>query len=203
MKFSLAATLLTAPMVLGFSNVAPASGKVSQTRLYAGVERNPNFAKLAGGYLFPEIGRRRTKYIEENPEMADKIISLGIGDTTQPIPPHILEGLVSGASKLGTKEGYSGYGAENGQLKLREKIATNLYNDLITPDEVFVSDGAKCDIMRLQQMFGSRVVSAVQDPSYPVYVGTLNTLGESLRRPFLSCQPRLQLLSFYTRQTPL
>ena len=140
--------------------------------MYSGVERNPNFGKLAGGYLFPEIGRRRSKYIEENPEMASRIISLGIGDTTQPIPPHILDGLVKGASQLGTKEGYTGYGAENGQARLREKIAKVLYNDLITADEVFVSDGAKCDIMRLQQMFGARVVSAVQDPSYPVYVGT-------------------------------
>jgi LL-diaminopimelate aminotransferase len=120
--------------------------------------------------LFPEIGRRRNKFIEENPALADKIISLGIGDTTQPIPKHILSGLVEGASKLGTKKGYSGYGAEQGQQLLREKIASKLYNNLIKPDEVFVSDGAKCDIMRLQQMFGSQVVSAVQDPSYPVYV---------------------------------
>jgi LL-diaminopimelate aminotransferase len=172
MKFSVAATaLLGLPLAFGFTPaLAPASTRV-ETRLYAGVERNPNFAKLAGGYLFPEIGRRRNKYIEENPEMKDRIISLGIGDTTQPIPPHILSGLVEGASKLGTKEGYSGYGAENGQLALRQKIATNLYNDLITPDEVFVSDGAKCDIMRLQQMFGAKVTTAVQDPSYPVYVG--------------------------------
>lgn len=186
MKFSAAAALLTVPLALGFSTIAPSSRP--ETKLYAGVDRNPNFAKLAGGYLFPEIGRRRTKYIEENPEMADKIISLGIGDTTQPIPKHILNGLVTGASKLGTKEGYSGYGAENGQAALREKIATNLYNDLISPDEVFVSDGAKCDIMRLQQMFGAKVVSAVQDPSYPVYVGKSSAFTSKLRKPLeLSC----------------
>jgi len=143
------------------------------------VERNPNFAKLAGGYLFPEIGRRRNKYLEENPEMADRIISLGIGDTTQPIPSHILGGLVNGASKLGIKETYSGYGAEQGMGALREKIANNLYNGLIKPDEVFVSDGAKCDIMRLQQMFGSGVTSAVQDPSYPVYVDTSVMMGQT------------------------
>jgi hypothetical protein len=65
-----------------------------------GVARNPNFAKLAGGYLFPEIGRRRLAYLAQHPEMADRIISLGIGDTTQPIPSHILGGLVNGASKL-------------------------------------------------------------------------------------------------------
>jgi len=145
----------------------------------SGVTRNPNFAKLVGGYLFPEIGRRRTAYLEKNPEMADRIISLGIGDTTMPIPPHILSGLQSGSSKLGTKEGYTGYGAEQGQGALREKIASVLYNGLIEPSEVFVSDGAKCDIMRVQQMFGPNVVSAVQDPSYPVYVDTSVMMGQT------------------------
>lgn len=144
-----------------------------------GVERNPNFAKLIGGYLFPEIGRRRTQYLEENPEMKDRVISLGIGDTTQPIPEYILSGLVGGASKLGTKEGYSGYGNEAGMLDLREKIADKLYKGIIAAEEVFVSDGAKCDIMRLQQMFGAKVISAVQDPSYPVYVDTSVMMGQT------------------------
>ena len=138
----------------------------------SGVTRNENFGLLQGGYLFPEIGRRRTEYLEKNPDMASRIISLGIGDTTQPIPEHILSGLVGGASKLGTKDGYSGYGAEQGMGDLRGKIAEVLYKGIIEPEEVFVSDGAKCDIMRLQQMFGSKVTSAVQDPSYPVYVDT-------------------------------
>lgn len=103
------------------------------------VARNPNFAKLAGGYLFPEIGRRRSQYVKENPDMADRIVSLGIGDTTQPIPSHILSGLVEGAKKLGTKSGYSGYGDVQGQTDLRKKIAETLYNGIIDPDEVFVS----------------------------------------------------------------
>ena len=177
-----AATLTTTSSAF----VAPTSssnvpvGVESSTTLYnSGVARNKNFAKLAGGYLFPEIGRRRNAYLAENPDMASRIISLGIGDTTQPIPEHILSGLVSGASKLGTKEGYSGYGAEQGMGPLREKIAKNLYNGLIDADEVFVSDGAKCDIMRVQQMFGSEVVSAVQDPSYPVYVDTSVMMGQT------------------------
>lgn len=184
MKFT-ATTLLA--LAASASAFAPQSNnnhqmvvpRVESTALHAGVERNPNFAKLIGGYLFPEIGRRRTAYLEENPDMADRVISLGIGDTTQPIPEHILGGLVGGASKLGTKEGYSGYGAEQGQGSLREKIADKLYNGIISPDEVFVSDGAKCDIMRLQQMFGSNVVSAVQDPSYPVYVDTSVMMGQT------------------------
>ena len=143
------------------------------------VARNKNFAKLQGGYLFPEIGRRRTAFVEKNPELADKIISLGIGDTTKPIPEHILSGLVEGATKLGTAGGYSGYGAEQGMGPLRERIAKECYGDRIKADEVFVSDGAKCDIARLQLMFGSDVTSAVQDPSYPVYVDTSVIMGQT------------------------
>lgn len=141
------------------------------------VPRNPNLEKLQAGYLFPEIGRRRRAYLEKNPG-AD-IISLGVGDTTQPIPPHICAGLTAGASMLGTADGYSGYGAEQGQGPLREKIAAVLYNGVISSDEVFVSDGAKCDISRLQQVFGSGVTVAVQDPSYPVYVDTAVMQGQT------------------------
>lgn len=90
-----------------------------------------------------------------------------------------MSGLQKGASKLGTKEGYTGYGAEQGFKELREKIAQKLYNGLIQPDEVFVSDGAKCDISRLQLMFGAKCVSAVQDPSYPVYVDTSVMMGQT------------------------
>jgi len=181
MKFSPVACLaLVASSASAFSPATRDDGRATiNTALFSGVQRNENFAKLQGGYLFPEIGRRRTAYLEEHPEMADRIISLGIGDTTQPIPPHILGGLVEGASKLGSKEGYSGYGAEQGMAALRQKIASTLYNGIIDAEEVFVSDGAKCDIMRLQQMFGPKVVSAVQDPSYPVYVDTSVMLGQT------------------------
>lgn len=98
----------------------------TSTELYSGVERNANFAKLAGGYLFPEIGRRRNAYLEKHPEMAGKVISLGIGDTTQPVPPHILSGLVEGAKKLGTKEGYSGTFFDKMPLP-RAKLEASLY----------------------------------------------------------------------------
>ena len=96
-----------------------------------------------------------------------------------PVPDHILNGLVQGASKLGTKEGYSGYGAEQGQGPLRAKIAENLYDNKIAPEEVFVSDGSKCDIGRLQMMFGDKMTTAVQDPSYPVYVDTSVIMGQT------------------------
>jgi LL-diaminopimelate aminotransferase len=142
------------------------------------VERNPNMGKLQAGYLFPEIGRRRNAYLEANPD-AQPIISLGIGDTTLPVPEHILSGLTNGAARLGTKEGYSGYGPEQGIGDLRTKIAKNLYDDTISPDEVFVSDGSKCDIGRLQMMFGAGMTTAVQDPSYPVYVDTSVIMGQT------------------------
>ena len=109
------------------------------TTATVGVERNRNFAKLAGGYLFPEIGRRRNLYLDANPDMKSRIISLGIGDTTQPIPSHILSGLQYGTNKLGVKETYTGYGNEQGNTNLRTKIAETLYNGLIEPEEVFVS----------------------------------------------------------------
>mmetsp|Transcript_6007 Transcript_6007/g.16824 ORF Transcript_6007/g.16824 Transcript_6007/m.16824 type:complete len:445 (-) Transcript_6007:121-1455(-) len=170
------AALLAASGADAFSGVAGlrmAAGEATTTQ----VKRNANFAKLQAGYLFPEIGRRRTEFLEKNPD-AD-IISLGIGDTTQPIPEHILAGLVGGASKLGVKDTYSGYGAEQGKGDLREKIADKLYNGIIDADEVFVSDGAKCDVARLQFMFGPTVTSAVQDPSYPVYVDTSVMMGQT------------------------
>ena len=132
------------------------------------VGRNPRFANLSAGYLFPEVARRRRAFQEANP--GTKVISLGVGNTTEPISPHITEGLVQGARRLGTREGYSGYGDEQGQAELRAKIAASLYRCRIEPQEVFVSDGAKCDIGRLQTLFGADVSVAVQDPAYPVYV---------------------------------
>ena len=132
------------------------------------IRRNPALAALKAGYLFPEIGRRRRAFQEKNPDA--KIISLGVGNTTEPLTPHVTRRLREAAERLGTREGYTGYGDEQGQPELRAAIAEVLYQGLVRPDEVFVSDGAKCDIGRLQLMFGGAVPVAVQDPSYPVYV---------------------------------
>ncbi len=132
------------------------------------VKRNPNMARLVAGYLFPEINRRRREFLQNHPDA--KIISLGIGNTTEPITPHVLAGLQAEVAALGTREGYSGYGDEQGITRFRELIAERLYKGIVRGDEVFISDGAKCDIGRLQTMFGSGVSIAVQDPSYPVYV---------------------------------
>ena len=141
-----------------------------------GVNRNPNLAKLGAGYLFPEIGRRRRNHQEKNPDA--KIISLGIGDTTEPIPKVITDALQGAAAGLNTKEGYSGYGAEQGMGGLRDKLASRFYDGLgIGSDEVFVSDGSKCDISRMLMLFGSDTSIAVQDPAYPAYVDSSVIMG--------------------------
>lgn len=152
------------------------TGRSSRIEM-SGVTRNANMGKLQAGYLFPEIGKRRNAFLAENPDA--KIISLGIGDTTLPVPEHILTGLRNGVNNLGAKETYTGYGAEQGVGALRAKISEALYGGRISPEEVFVSDGSKCDIGRLQMMFGNQVKSAVQDPSYPVYVDTSVMMGQT------------------------
>lgn len=125
-------------------------------------------ALLKANYLFPEINLRKKQFLAEHPYAS--LISLGIGDTTEPIPQSIAAALSNAAARLGTLEGYSGYGPEQGLKELREKIASKLYNNCISPENIFVTDGAKCDLGRLQMLFGSQISIAVQDPAYPVYL---------------------------------
>lgn len=133
------------------------------------IQRNPGFANLTAGYLFPEVARRKNEYLKNHPDA--KIISLGVGNTTEPLTPHIAKAMSDYALSLGTAQGYSGYGDDFGSSDLRKKIAEEFYpNENIESDEVFISDGAKCDIARVQTLFGRDVNLAVQDPSYPVYV---------------------------------
>ncbi|KAK8959608.1 hypothetical protein KSP40_PGU007941 [Platanthera guangdongensis] len=134
--------------------------------------------KLRAGYLFPEIARRRAAHITKYPDA--QVISLGIGDTTEPIPEVITSSMAMKAHALSTVEGYSGYGAEQGNKQLRASIASTYYSDLgIEEDDIFVSDGAKCDISRLQLLFGANVKIAVQDPSYPAYVDSSVIMGQT------------------------
>ncbi len=132
------------------------------------IERNSGFGNLAAGYLFPEVAKRRREYQAKHPDA--KIISLGIGNTTEPLTPHIAKAMADYARGLGTASGYSGYGDEQGNTELREKIAEVLYKGMANADEIFISDGAKCDIARVQTLFGRKTPIAVQDPAYPVYV---------------------------------
>ncbi len=140
-------------------------------------KRNPNIAKLQAGYLFPEINRRKKAFLEKNPKA--KLISLGIGDTTEPITPHIGKALIDAAAELGTRKGYTGYGDEQGMTALREKIASVFYSGKIKGEEVFVSDGAKPDIGRIQLLFSNDAVIAVQDPAYPVYIDSSVMYGKT------------------------
>jgi LL-diaminopimelate aminotransferase len=167
----------TAPPRVARVATAATTVRASASTMATGVKRNVNLEKLQAGYLFPEIGRRRAAYLAENP--GAEIISLGIGDTTMPIPSHVCAALQEAAKSLGTVEGYSGYGDGNGNQDLREAIADVLYGGKVSADEVFVDDGAKCAISRLQQVFGPAATVAVQDPSYPVYVDTAVMMGQT------------------------
>ena len=134
---------------------------------------NENYLDLQGSYLFSTIAKKVAAYKEANPQ-AD-IIRLGIGDVTQPIAPAIIEALHKVVDEMGTAEGFHGYGPEQGYEFLRSTIAKNDYQDRgcqIDADEIFVSDGAKCDVGNIQEIFGADNVVAVCDPVYPVYVDT-------------------------------
>ncbi|CAN6543106.1 unnamed protein product [Malus baccata var. baccata] len=142
------------------------------------VARNANMEKLRNGYLFPEISRLELEHIEKYPNA--KLISLGIGDTTEPVPEIIASSMANYAHALSTADGYSGYGPEQGNKALREAIVKAFYKDLQIKDtEVFVSDGAQCDITRLQLLLGSEVTIAVQDPSFPAYIDSSVIIGQA------------------------
>ncbi len=134
------------------------------------MRRNSYFSQVAKNYLFSEVAKRKEAFFHENPHST--LISLSIGDTTEPLTPTICEGLTKAAALLGTREGYTGYGAEKGNVQLRTRISQEIYQGKICPDAIFISDGAKCDIGRLTLLFGPNVRIAVEDPSYPAYIDT-------------------------------
>lgn len=130
--------------------------------------RNPHVANLQGSYLFAEINQRKAAFLEKNP--CAELISLGIGDTTLPLPNSLTSSLQDQVSRLTDIATYEGYGPESGKMDLRLAIASTVYNNQITPEEVYISDGSKPDIGRLQWLFPEQASVAVQDPSYPVYI---------------------------------
>lgn len=131
---------------------------------------NPTYARLAAGYLFPEIARRTREFVAQHPGV--QIMRLGIGDTTEELPQAIIKGLHKAVDKLASRETYVGYGDGEGNLDLREAIARDYqrYGVEIAADEVFISDGAKPDSGNIQSLFAPDSVIAIQDPAYPVYV---------------------------------
>ena len=134
---------------------------------------NHNYLKLPGSYLFSTIGKKVRAYKEENPDK--EVISLGIGDVTQPLVPAIIEALHGAVEEMAHAETFHGYAPDLGYEFLRRAIAKNDYQDRgcdIAADEIFVSDGAKSDSGNIQEIFGTDNKVAVCDPVYPVYVDT-------------------------------
>ncbi|MHC5162463.1 MAG: aminotransferase class I/II-fold pyridoxal phosphate-dependent enzyme, partial [Planctomycetota bacterium] len=135
---------------------------------------NENFAKLKAGYLFPEIGRRVRAFAADNPDAP--IIKLGIGDVTEPLAPAVVDAMHKAVDEMASKDTFHGYDDGGvGYESLRQAIVDNDFKargaDVAT-DEIFVSDGAKCDTGNMQEIFGIDNVVAVTDPVYPVYVDT-------------------------------
>ena len=134
---------------------------------------NENFLKLKAGYLFPEISRRVNAFVQANPKAP--VIRLGIGDVTKPLTPAITAAFHKAVDEMATDAGFHGYGPEQGYGFLREAIAANDYQSRgadISADEIFISDGSKCDTGNIQEIFGLNNVIAITDPVYPVYVDT-------------------------------
>ncbi len=138
------------------------------------IKINENFLKLQAGYLFPEIGRRKRAFQEANPDA--QIISMGIGDVTQPLAPAVIEAMKKAVDEMGRTETFRGYDDSGvGYEFLRQAIKENDFKSRgvdINVDEIFVSDGAKCDTGNMQEVFGLDNIVAVSDPVYPVYVDT-------------------------------
>ena len=137
------------------------------------VQINENFLKLTAGYLFPEIGRRVSEFSKANPDA--NIIRLGIGDVTEPLPAAIVTAMHDAIDEMGSRDTFHGYGPEQGYAFLREPIAAQDYQARginVSADEIFISDGSKCDSGNILDIFGPGNRIAVTDPVYPVYVDT-------------------------------
>jgi LL-diaminopimelate aminotransferase len=134
---------------------------------------NDNYLKLKAGYLFPEIGRRVKAYTDQNPNAP--VIKLGIGDVTEPLPEACRTAMIAAVQEMGSSTSFRGYGPEQGYGWLREAIAQHDFQSRgcdINADEIFISDGSKCDCGNILDIFGNDNSIAVTDPVYPVYVDT-------------------------------
>ena len=141
---------------------------------------NENYLNLQGAYLFAEVRKKQEAYKVAHPDA--NIISLGIGDVTQPLAPVVIEAMKKAVEEMGHVETFRGYGPEQGYLFLREAIAKHDFQDRgcdISPDEIFVSDGAKCDVGNMQEIFAESDIVAITDPVYPVYVDSNVMAGRS------------------------
>lgn len=141
---------------------------------------NEHYSKLQASYLFSDIARRINAYQAEHPDK--KVIRLGIGDVTEPLPSACIDAMHTAVDEMAVATTFRGYGPEQGYDFLRETIAQNDFQSRradITADEIFVSDGAKCDTANIQELFGPKIRIAIPDPVYPVYVDTNVMAGRS------------------------
>jgi LL-diaminopimelate aminotransferase len=140
---------------------------------------NANYQKLQASYLFSEIAKRIRSYSEKNPSA--KVIRLGIGDVVLPLPPPIVDALKGAADEMARKESFKGYGPEQGYDFLLDAVAAHYGSQgaQVAADEVFVSDGSKCDTANIQEIFATDNVVAVTDPVYPVYVDSSVMTGRT------------------------
>ncbi|MBC8326938.1 MAG: LL-diaminopimelate aminotransferase [Verrucomicrobia subdivision 3 bacterium] len=136
---------------------------------------NEHYLKLQAGYLFPEIGRRVKEFTEANPVAAARLIRCGIGDVTEALPPACTEALHAAVDEMADRATFKGYGPEHGYDFLRESISDNDFQARgvkVAADEIFVSDGAKCDTANILDILGHQNRIAITDPVYPVYLDT-------------------------------
>ena len=134
---------------------------------------NENYTKLKASYLFSDIAKRVTAYVAANP--SKPVIRLGIGDVTEPLPPVCIEALHAATDEMAKRETFKGYGPEQGYAFLREAVVQNEFAPRgckVEADEVFISDGSKCDCGNIQEIFSTDIRLAIPDPVYPVYVDT-------------------------------
>ena len=134
---------------------------------------NDNYTKLKASYLVADIARRVNAFVAAHPDQP--VIRLGIGDVTEPLPPVCIAALHAATDEMANRTTFKGYGPEQGYAFLREAVAQHDYQALgarIEPDEVFISDGSKCDVANIQELFAADIRIAIPDPVYPVYVDT-------------------------------
>ena len=137
------------------------------------IRLNEHYSKLKASYLFADIAKRVNAYVAANP--GKPVIRLGIGDVTEPLPPVCISALHAATDEMANRATFKGYGPEQGYAFLREAIAQHdfkAHGAHVEPDEVFVSDGSKCDVANIQEIFAAATKLAIPDPVYPVYVDT-------------------------------
>jgi|UniRef100_UPI00404B9086 LL-diaminopimelate aminotransferase len=134
---------------------------------------NENYTKLKASYLFSDIAKRVNAYVAAHPDKP--VIKLGIGDVTEPLPAACIEALHAATNEMADRATFKGYGPEQGYAFLRDAVTKNDYTDLgcqIEADEIFISDGSKCDCANMQEIFSDDIHLSIPDPVYPVYVDT-------------------------------